>query len=52
MNEDVAGKVCIYMIMSGEKERDGLRWKSYKGSSIVIELVIPDLRISQMDKIF
>lgn len=40
------------MLISGEKERDGLMWKTSTGSATVGELVVPDLRISQVDTIF
>lgn len=40
------------MVVSGEKERDGLVWKASTGSAMVGELVVPDLRISQVDTIF
>lgn len=41
-----------YMVISGEKERDGLMRKASTGSATVGELVVPDLRISQVDTIF
>lgn len=48
MNEDVAGKKYGY---SGRKERSRLMYEASTESATVEELVVSDLRISQMNKI-
>lgn len=51
MNKDVAGKKTYFYEWWGKK-KGRLIWKASGGSSKVGELLVPHLRISQMDKTF